>query len=336
MINPSNSSLVENFNIMDNALRRKRKFSEMMSNSISITQGILNNSIYYNNKNLCEIPESLFSEAEFSNDKNFETKRRKTKNISGSNDSIYKFEKDFGELKIHKLECANGPNLQLQSEFSNENKSLLLNNDNHKSNYHNNKKDESKSNLLRKKSKYEVNPNAGILRKDQYSITNREINSLNQFANLINIEEINKINNLQKTVFTEENNNNNNNNKENNKDNRGIKSNNFNRNRNKKEDCMNIEDSFNEYPIDIDISEFKNQPNNQNFFNSELPDLDTVNTSRNSYLDDLSLSFLTEFSNKNVSGNIISNAIETEKLMMKLFDVCNPALQPTEKYGIKE
>jgi hypothetical protein len=317
---------------MDNALRRKRKFSDMMSNSISITQGILNNSIYYNNKNLCEIPESLFSEAEFSNDKNFETKRRKTKNISGSNDSIYKFEKDFGELKIHKLECANGPHLKLQSEFSNENKSLLLNNDSNKSNYHNNKKNESKSNLLRKKSKYEVNPCGQILRKDQNSITNREINSLNQFANLINSEEINKINNLENTAFTE----NNNNNKENNKDNREIKSKNFSRNRNKKEDCMNIEDSFNEYAIDIDISEFKNQPNNQNFFNSELPDLDTVNTSRNSYLDDLSLSFLTEFSNKNVSGNIISNAIETEKLMMKLFDVCNPALQPTEKYGIIE
>ena len=320
MINPSNSSLVENFNLIDNALRRKRKFSDMMNTSICITQGILNNNIHY--KNLHEIPESFFFGGDFDNQE-FVTKIRKLNNFPSTNDFIYKVDKDFGEMRICKIDGSDNNQvnneIQLHSESSLDNDCLLNNNSNRNANA---------NSLLGKKSKYEENPSNPLskcekdnpkINKNPTNTNNNLINSLNSFDYLIDDEEIIKPNNTLNS--------------------NSFKLVNYTKfiNKREKESKNNlnktkiIEDSFNECVIDIDMSDFKNQPNNQNFFNCELTDLDTVNTSRNSNFDDLSLSFLTEYSNKIVSGNIISNAIETEKLMMKLFDICNPALQPTEK-----
>jgi len=328
--------------MLDNALRRKRKFSDMMNNSsIGITQGILNNNLHYKNKNFDEVTESLFFKGDYANRK-LETKKRKIKNFQfSSNDYIYnKIEKDFGSLKLNKIENHRNNNtnkvndeLQLHSENSFEN-DCLLNNSISKSNCFSNRI------LLRKKCKYNeqlsINYQSKRATEGNYvknnssnNNHNNQIKSLDSFDYLIEDEEITEINSKlsSEKAFKKQYNSyiRNNNNNINEKSVKRVKS-------NLNNTKITIEDSFNvECVIDIDMNEFKNQPNNQNFFNSELIDLDTVNTSRNSNFDDLSLSFLTEYTNKNVSGNIISNAIETEKLMMKLFDICNPALQPTEK-----
>lgn len=341
MINPSNSSLVENFNLMGKALRRKRKFSEMMNTSVGITHRILNNNLHYKNTSLNKISESLFLKSDYCNE-NFETKKRKIKNIPSANvDFVYRIEKDFGELKIQKVESAkNNINLDFNEndncEFNSDLQLLYENTLDNNCLLNCVKRNGNSNSLLGKKSKYEENPNnetrSKYPKKDNLIINCNsnlnQINSLNSFDYLIEDEEIidtttNNNNSNCKAFKKEKNNNNVIDNKENHKLKKELKT-----NLNK---TKIIEDSFNENIIDIDMSDFKNQPNNQNFFNSELTDLDTINTSRNSNFEDLSLSFLTEYTNKNVSENIISNAIETEKLMMKLFDICNPALQPTEK-----
>lgn len=316
MINPSNSSLVENFNFIANALRRKRKFSDMMSNSISIRQGFSNNNVCFDKEN-----SFMFEDNFNSKSINFETKKRKIKNIPITNDFIYKVEKEFGALKIQKIENSEENDLRLHSE--NCNSDSLIDNNSDKA-YYSMLNNTNSKNFLGKKSKYEANNNFSNSIKNQHKENKSQINSLNQYNYLTdNNKQIYKKNISQNISYEQTNN-------HNEKQNYNLYNNN-NNNITNKQNYSIAENSFNEIMIDIDMNEFKSQPNNQNFFNSDLTDFDTINTSKNTNFEDLSLSFLTEYTNKNVSGNIISNAIETEKLMMKLFDVCNPALQPTEK-----
>lgn len=355
MIKPLNSSLVENFNNIENPLRRKRKFSDMMNNQISFPQGILNNNLYYTNNNLEQISENLFLENEFHTQNKFEIKKRKINNNNYfGKDFLITIEKDFKDLKIQKFENSNDLRLHFENSFDNEiNNKSSVSHLKFSSNVNEEENEKKIKGLLGKKSKYEeeelkslnINEN-NKFQNNCNSVNNREYlkkekNEKINFDYLLEEEELKSNNNennfnkknyyeFKKEKFDKENYLNFKNELEESKINiynfyenaENLKNQNYEKNNNQ---------SFIDYGIDIDMSDFKNQPNNQNFFNSELEDLETINTTRNSNFDDLSLSFITEYTNKNVSGNIINNAIQSEKLMMKLFDVCNPALQPNEK-----
>jgi len=264
---------------------------------------------------------------------------------------LIKIEKDFTELKIQKIENNKDLKLNCDNSLNNVlNKSIFSNSKCSSSNIEQNM---IKINvLLCKKSKYkEEKTNFNSVDNDCFkyeeTINNRNFNKENlkygkNFDCLHKDQEKEKPNLIQDTIgnkrfFASKNN------KYDKEDylnfmyeleknktecyNLSKDADNLNNENNEK----NINQSFQDYIIDIDMSNFKNLPNNQNFFNSELEDIETINTTRNSNFDDLSISFITEYSNKNLSGNVISNAIQSEKLMMKLFDICNPALQPNEK-----
>lgn len=82
---------------------------------------------------------------------------------------------------------------------------------------------------------------------------------------------------------------------------------------------------------DLKDNFFINKNNNSNNYNdndNDNSDQETLNTLNT---EDLCSSFMTEYSTKHVQGSLIKNAINTERLMMRLFDISNPSLQPHEK-----
>jgi len=342
MINPSNSSLAENLDSLDNPLRIKRKFSNMMNISKSMKQGILNKDLLNKKKSYATFQDNLLFEEEIAKELQFEVKRKKNNNKCNLNDFIYKIENDLQMLKIHKPDN-NYDNLNNQNEILFENSMNCKGNNRVNTDFNNSEKCLDLGNYFQEnKNKFYNNTN---IIKNQISFPKEKssiINNSKENSSIIHNKSLNKNDFILEDegkfygddiykYFNELNDGHLSFSK--NELNKHSKYQNNTQIINNKEDFeeKNYNFSFNENFNEIDMIDFKNNLNNQNFYNSELIDLETINTSRNSNYDDLSLSFITEYSNKNVSGNIISNAIETEKLMMKLFDICNPALQPTEK-----
>lgn len=296
------SSLEENSNLLPFSLGRKRQFSEMMktspipainNNDIPI-QGEVSNNPILENKIL---------------KKDFSIFTPKIRKINYSNKLDYEsnlcLEKDFLNLKLNKNESEIFTNPQnnifFQNNYKNEKNIYLENNENK---YSNNSPTEKDANTY----DFEIEENS------QKFSENKTYNDKN--INFLSYIDTNFPKNLEKL---KENKNN-------------IQSSNKNlsckNNCSTKENQKHLQYNIN---IDIEITDFKDETNNF-FTNSNFCDCETINTSGNSNFCDLSFSFLTEYTNNNVCGNIISNAIGSEKLMMKLFDVCNPALQPNKKY----
>lgn len=294
------SSLEEKSNLPPFSLGRKRQFSEMMKTSPMPTenhndiplQGEVSNNPILENKIL---------------KKDFSIFTPKIRKINYSNNPVYEsslcLEKDFLNLKLNKNDSEIFTNPQ--------NNILLHDNKNEKNIYFENKENKYSNNSP--KEKY-----ANIY--DIEIEENYEKFSKNKTYNEKNINFLTYVDtNFPKSNYKLKENKNN------------LQSSNKNlsckNNCSTKENLKHFQYNIN---IDIEIPDLKDETNNF-FTNSNFCDCETINTSGNSNFCDLSFSFLTEYTNNNVCGNIISNAIDSEKLMMKLFDVCNPALQPNEK-----
>lgn len=378
MINPSYSSLLENYNYTENSLRRKRKFSEMMNTSINLTQSNINTDPTFSDELFdIHINNKFQEECPYIN--KYMTKKRKLSSKEVEKDFLFKIENDFKNLNIQKnqnlnnlndcshpmYQDSNNPtvnpnnNFQNHSESQNLNLSLIeeqvrKNSGEDNGSFFNKDTSSCLNNMQPENFIYQSvknNPNS-ILNNtscinsdftyDYNKIHLKNCNTFNHYKNNKTCLEENCVNydfNQCDSLFQNTRCNANYDEIEKIKD---ILTNNFLQNKSRHEKWAwdsrseynyKNNNSLNHDFIDIDAPDFKNKIDYQTLYNSDICDMETVNTSRNTF-EDLSISFLTEFSNKNVCGNLIRNAIESEKLMMKLFDICNPALQPNEKYLI--